>query len=710
VTNERWQQALSIYEAAAALDEQARLQYIEATAPDLEVANKVLEMLAEIGNEPQPILRELSPGSCLGPYRILSRIGEGGMGVVYRAHDPRLDLDVAIKVLAPEMAADPQARERLRREARAAAALDHPYICKIFEIGEDGGVLFLVMELLTGMTLDQRLRQGRMPLPEALRITGEMAEAIQEAHARRILHRDLKPSNIMRTGQGHVKMMDFGLAKRMTGDRQSSSNPIGAAGSELTVPGMLIGTPGYMSPEQVKGLPLDMRSDVFSFGAILAEMISGQNPFRRPTMLEALSAVLRDSPDFGKDIQGDTTVRGLVVMVRRMLAKDAAERYASIADVRADLTRFAAASDSAAIPEVKPQADRTAVIGRDTELKQLTVQLDEAFAGRGSLVLLGGEAGIGKTHLSSALLNAARARGAFTIQGSCYEMEGSPPYIPFIELLEQSASTLPSETFRYALGDDAPEVAKLMPELRQMFPDIPPALPSPPEQQRRFLFSACRAFVERLARRTPTVALLEDLHWADVPTSLLLQHLAKAAPELPLLIIGTYRHAETEVGLPWANTLESLQRQKLGIWIQLRRLPVTAVEEMLAALSAQKPPKSFARVVFEGTEGIPFFVEEVFRHLAEEGKLFDGQGDFRSTLQVDQLEVPVGVRLVLRRRLAHLSEDARRILTTAAVIGRVFSMQLLEGMERGGPDAVLEAMEEAEHTPAGDRAARPGHL
>jgi len=198
--------------------------------------------------------------------------------------------------------------------------------------------------------------------------------------------------------------------------------------------------------------------------------------------------------------------------------------------------------------------------------------MEEALSGRGSLILIGGEPGIGKTHLASALLDAGRLRGAFAVSGHCYEMEGSPPYVPFIEMLEHSARSVPLDTFRYALGDDAPEVAKLMPELWRMFPDIPPALVLPPEQQRRFLFNACREFVERLARLTPIVALFEDLQWADEPT-LLLQHLAQAVAEMPMLVIGTYRDVDLEVGRPCAKMLESLSRQKLGTRILLRRLP-----------------------------------------------------------------------------------------------------------------------------------------
>jgi serine/threonine protein kinase len=275
----------------------------------------------------------VAPGTRLGPYEVLARIGEGGMGVVYRALDPRLDRQVAIKLLPADSAADQQARERLRNEAMAAAALDHPYICKIFEIGEYSDSLFLVMEYIAGKTLDRRLRDGRMPLPETLRLAGEIAEALQEAHERRILHRDLKPSNIMLTQQGHVKIMDFGLAKRLAYLPREDDATLDITSPELTAPGTILGTPDYMSPEQVKGLPLDIRSDLFSFGVVLAEMAGARHPFRKQSTIETFSAVLRDPPDLNSDMPAWVTV-----LLQRLLAKSAEDRYGSAAEVRASLT------------------------------------------------------------------------------------------------------------------------------------------------------------------------------------------------------------------------------------------------------------------------------------------------------------------------------------------------------------------------------------
>lgn len=254
------------------------------------------------------------------------------MGVVYRARDPRLDRPVAIKVLNQVLSGDPASRERLRQEAKAAAALDHPYICKIFELGEEQGNVFLIMEFVAGETLQERLQKGRMARPEALRVAGEIAEALQEAHGRGFLHRDLKPTNIMLTPQGHVKVMDFGVAKRLAGPGVGDDSAIDTP-LQLTQPGMVLGTPSYMSPEQVKGQPLDARSDQFAFGVILAQMMTGRHPFRRNSTAETISAVLSEAPVFDPHDAPE-----LVRLIERLLAKEAGARFPSMADVHASLT------------------------------------------------------------------------------------------------------------------------------------------------------------------------------------------------------------------------------------------------------------------------------------------------------------------------------------------------------------------------------------
>lgn len=564
-----------------------------------------------------------SPGDRLGVYEILAPIGVGGMSEVFRARDTKLGRQVAVKVLASHLAANAGARERLRREAAAAASLDHPFICKVFEIGEQGEVLYLVMEYIDGITLDQRLASKDLPLRDALRFACEVAEALEKAHQQGFVHRDLKPANVM-IANDHIKVMDFGLAKQFETQHPISATAVTllSTGPDLTELGTAIGTPEYMSPEQIKGGPLDQRSDLFSFGILFCELLGASHPFRRASRSETMAAILRDPPNLTGDLP-----QGPMLLIRKLLSKACEDRYPSMTDVRADLDRFTVGSLTAEFQqETEP---RIPLIGREAERKELWRLLDEALAGHGSMVLIGGEPGIGKTHLITAILDEARRRGAYANIGHCYEMEGAPPYVPFVEMLEHTARVAPKEGFRIALGDSASEIAKLMPELRRIYSDIPPPVQLPPAQQRRFLFNAYRDFIDRASKTTPIVRVFEDLHWADEPTLLLLEHIAQTLPGSPMLVIGTYRDVELDVTRPFAKTLEMLLRQKLATRIPLRRLAVSGVESMLAAMSGQKPPPSLARVVFDETDGNPFFVEEVFRHLAEEGKLFDAEGQWR---------------------------------------------------------------------------------
>ena len=590
----------------------------------------------------------LIAGTRLGPYEIHSVLGSGGMGEVYRARDTRLERDVAIKVLPPHLTHDADARSRLRREALAAAALDHPFICKIFEIGDHDDTLFIVMEYVVGETLHGRLAAGPPPASEALRIAGEIAEAIEAAHARRIVHRDLKPANVMLTTQGRVKVMDFGLAKQLPPGDGREGGRVGASGaatnpqSSITVSGTRVGTPDYMSPEQVLGDRVDEQSDLFSFGIVLCELMTGRHPFRRSSSGETMTAILRDPPSIGESSAANVT--SSLSVLARLLAKEPSGRYGTMSEARRELSRLTGGSAPLRSPpppaDEIPRAPERTMVGRDAEHAELVRGLEEAIAGRGTIVMVGGEPGIGKTRLTQALLSDARRRGCIGLVGHCYEGEGAPPYVPFIEMLEYSARTIVPATFRHALGDAASEVAKLMPELRRMFSDIPAPIELPPEQQRRFLFNAYREFVDRSCREAPRVVVLEDLHWADEPTLLLLQHLAQTIATTPLLVVGTYRDVELDVARPFVRTLEALVRQRLATRISLQRLPLSGVESMLRGMSNQPPPSSLTRVIFQETEGNPFFVEEVFQHLSEDGKLFDAGGAWRPDLRVETLQVP----------------------------------------------------------------------
>ncbi len=274
-------------------------------------------------------------GKTLSHYKVIEKIGQGGMGEVYLAQDTTLERRVALKFLPEELQEDPTARKRFLREAKSAAALDHPYICHIHEVGEVEGKSFIAMEYVQGATLTEKLAEGPLPLKDALRKAREIAEALEAAHKQNIVHRDLKPSNIMLTPEGHVKVMDFGLAKRVTpteGQEQEITTVLTRAGSTL-------GTVPYMSPEQVRGPEVDTRSDIFSFGVILYEMLTGVHPFKKGGHIETATAILSETVSpltlYSEDIP-----LLLQHTVRKMLAKEPDKRYQLIHEVCTDLGDF----------------------------------------------------------------------------------------------------------------------------------------------------------------------------------------------------------------------------------------------------------------------------------------------------------------------------------------------------------------------------------
>ena len=295
----------------------------------------------------------LAAGQRLGPYEIVSPLGAGGMGEVYRARDTRLGRDVAVKVLPRELAADPERRLRLEREAQAISALSHPHVCALFDVGSadlpGGPVEFLVMELLEGETLARRLERGPLPLPQALTLGGQIAEALGAAHRRGIVHRDLKPGNVMLTRSG-AKLLDFGLAR--LGESGAAALEAASALTDalpLTREGTVVGTWPYLAPEQLSGRPADARSDVFALGAVLYEMITGRRAFPGATMAEVSAAILKESPPDPRE-QVPGLPGALVSVVRQCLAKDPSARWQNADDVALALRFVGETASSTASP------------------------------------------------------------------------------------------------------------------------------------------------------------------------------------------------------------------------------------------------------------------------------------------------------------------------------------------------------------------------
>jgi eukaryotic-like serine/threonine-protein kinase len=296
----------------------------------------------------------------LGRYAIIERIGAGGMGIVYKARDPRLKRDVAIKVLPPEAASDGDRCARFEHEAQAASALNHPNIATIYEIATDAGTTFIAMEYVPGRTLAETIPRRGLNLSEALRYAVQIADALARAHGSGIIHRDLKPGNIIVTPEGRVKLLDFGLAKLVQRDDNVSADVTRTTG-DLTAEGMVVGTTRYMSPEQARGKPVDARTDIFSFGAVLYEMIAGRHAFHGDSVLEIATAVVRDTPKPLSEVTPDVP-RDLERIVTRCLRKDPDRRFQTAADLKVALEELREESESGSQPARVPAARRRGML------------------------------------------------------------------------------------------------------------------------------------------------------------------------------------------------------------------------------------------------------------------------------------------------------------------------------------------------------------
>ena len=638
--------------------------------------------------QPSPALPASFAG---GRYQVQRFLGEGGRKRVYLAHDTKLDRDVAIAVIKTE-GLDAAGLSRVQREAQAMGRLgDHPHIVTVFDVGDEGGQPYIVSQHMAGGDLERLLQKAeshRLPLDHAMRIVIEVRDALEHAHARGIIHRDLKPGNIWLTQEGTAKLGDFGLAVAV--DR-----------SRLTMEGMMVGTVAYIAPEQALGRQPDARSDLYSLGCVLYEMVTGRPPFLGDDPVAIISQHINTAP-VAPTWHNPEVPRAVEALILRLLAKDPDERPESAAAIPELVKLIVDAGTTTAGQAAQEEAnplDRLAggvFVGREKEMDELRAGLEDALSGRGRLLMLVGEPGIGKTRTSEEFATYSRLRSVQVLWGRCYEGEGAPAYWPWVQAIRSYVHDRDPQALMSEMGPGAADIAQIVSEVRDRLPGLPAPPSLEPEQARFRLFDSITTFLKNASKSQPLALVLDDLHWADKPSLLLLQFLSRELRGARLLVLATYRDVEVRRQHPLSQALGELNREGLSRRILLRGLTARDVARFVGITAGAPPPAALVEAVYRETEGNPFFVNEVVRLLVADGRL-------ESPEQVTSwsVTIPQSVREVVGRRLDHLSEACNRVLTVASVIGREFELRVLErvvGAHGDMPltgDRLLEALEEA---------------
>jgi tetratricopeptide (TPR) repeat protein/predicted Ser/Thr protein kinase len=608
-------------------------------------------------------------GQVVSHYRIIEKLGGGGMGVVYKAEDTRLRRPVALKFLADPIAEDRSALERFEREAQAASALNHPGICTIYQFEEHNGRSFLAMELIEGWSL-RAFRERDASLESLTRLVGQAAAALAAAHGAGIVHRDIKPENIMVRNDSYVKLVDFGLA-RFT-DQSTESTLV-------TSPGAVVGTVRYMSPEQVRGEPVSSASDIFSLGIVMYEFATGHHPFSANSPAEVMSAILSEAPPVPSQLNPEISPV-MTDLILQMLQKDPQLRPTA-----AEICAALASPTAIPLPGIarykQPQPARA---GREKERAELWKAYRDVVGGQGLLACLAGEPGIGKTTIAEAFLEdlANTDEACFVARGRCSErLAGSEAYLPLLEaldsLLQQGRSqTAVIRTMKALAPAWFAQVASGEAGGGSERDSRQPQTVSQ-EQLKRQLGTLFR----ELSRTAPVVLFLDDLHWADTSTVDLLAYLATKFAESRLFVLVTYRPSDLRIAKhPFLLLKLDLEARGICRDMEVAFLTSEEIESYLTLeLPGNKFPTSLAKQLHSRTEGNPLFLVNLVSDLRERQVIVQqgGQWILRIPLDSGKLELPVSIRSMIERKKQKLSEDDRRLLEAASVQGYEFDSVIL---------------------------------
>lgn len=607
-------------------------------------------------------------------YKIVDKIGEGGMGVVYKAEDTKLNRTVALKIPPLSVIQDKDKKARFLREAQACAALDHPNITRIYEVDEFEGQDFICMEFVEGKTLARVLKQGPLRIDQVVEVGLQICSALFQAHEKNIIHRDIKPENIMMTESGSVKVMDFGIAKFV--DTVT-----------LTREGEILGTVAYMSPQQAVGDEIDFRSDVFSVGTVLYELLTGKLPFTGEQPIAIVYSLLNEEPLRIRELREDVPVE-FEQIIFKALRKDPRERYQNISEMQKDIESFKDFLKGKKGKEVldliasegvfrEPREElRSDLVGRNDEFQFLKERLQKMLLQEGSTVFVAGEAGIGKTRIVQELADFARDKKVRHLVGRCILGEGSLPYQPFIELIGkylELKDVKKEEDLEGFISDRLPVLSGRT-NILKVFLNVSKVDESSLLRKEQ-LWDAITKLIENISQERPLLLHLDDVHWADEPSLQLLYYLARSCGNSRILIVCTYRPEDVleEKKHPLVSVQREMSREGLYQEIKLQRLEEDEIKQMVTSIF---PGFDFnhnlMRLLHQETEGNPFFVLEILRLFKGEGVVERENGKWALKKDIEEISIPSRVYDVVVRRVSRLDDEEKEILEVAAVDGEMF--------------------------------------